>query len=323
MVAIAAFAIAVGGAPAAIRAPDTLAFVSTLTSTLTLTTNGVVQRPLPKARGVTGFRWSPDGRRIAFVSAGALHVMNADGSAVRRLRVKPLFGDFAWSPDARRIALSAAGGGSVQLKVVQIDGGTPEVLTSAVPGAILPSWSPRSSSIAFTSAHTSFDHIYTVRQDGSGLRRLTHGREESFPSWSPNGRWLLYQPYICPAGKCGYAISIMRPDGSGKRLLAHVPGAPGGGGLHASWAPDSGRIAFLALGSHGIGSAVLAVDVTGKRVQTLARDSRSGSPPAWSPDGRRIAYATTRSTITVMKANGGEKRTFVQEGAAPSWRPAP
>jgi Tol biopolymer transport system component len=319
---LASAAAVVASTSGAASTPNTLAFVSRVTSTLTLTTTGLIQQPLLRARNVTAFTWSPDGRRIAFASAGAVRVMNADGSGVRRLQAKPLFGDFTWSPDGRKLAFSAAAGGDIRILVARIDGGPPKVLTSAVSGAVLPSWSPRGSSIAFTSANTNFAHIYTVREDGSGLRKLTSGRHESFPSWSPDGRWILFQPYICLAGKCGYAISVMRPDGSGKRRLAHVPGAPGAGGLQAAWSPDSRRIAFVRLRSHGIGYDVLSVGVTDTRVRALADDARSGSP-SWAPDGRRIAYTTTLATINVMNADGSENRVFVEDGALPAWRPRP
>jgi TolB protein len=296
--------------------------VSTLTNTLALTTNGLVQSPLLRARNVTSFAWSPDGKRIAFVSAGVVYVMNADGSGVRRLQATPLFGDIAWSPDGRQIAFSDAAGGDIRILVARIDGGSPRVLTSAVPGAVLPSWAPRGSLVAFMSANTNFSHIYTVRANGSGLRRLTGGREESFPTWSPDGRWLLFQPYICRTGACGYGISVMRPDGSGKRLLAHVPSSPGAGGLHASWSPDGSLIAFTRLRPHGLGYDIRSVGVTDTRVRTLADDARSGYP-AWSPDGRRIAYASTGSAINVMNSDGSGKRAFVQAGQLPAWQPKP
>jgi Tol biopolymer transport system component len=322
LAALTSAVVVVASPSGAASTPDTLAFVSTLTNTLTLTTTGLVQQPLLQAQNVTSFTWSPDGGRIAFVSGGVVHVMNADGSDVRRLQAKPLLGELTWSPDGRKLAFSAAAGADIRLLVARIDGGAPKVLTSAVPGAVLPSWSPSGSSIAFTSANNDFAHIYTVREDGSGLRKLTSGRHESFPSWSPNGRWILFQPYICPAAKCGYAISVMRPDGSGKRRLAHVPGAPGAGGLHAAWSPDSRRIAFLRLRPHGIGHDVLSVSATDTRVRTLADDS-DGSSPTWAPDGWRIAYATVPSAINVMNADGRGNRVFVENGGAPAWRPRP
>ncbi len=308
------------GAPSAPSAPATLSFVSTLTGTLSLTSTGLVQKPLRRARNVGTYAWSPDGRRIAFTSSGVLHVVDADGSHLRRLPARPLLGGITWAPDGRHVAYSAATGGGIHVYVLDVSGGRPRVLTRAVPATVLPSWSPRGSTIAFTSANTNSAHVYTIRADGTGLRRLTHGREESFPWWSPDGRRIMFQPYVCVAGKCGYAISVMRPDGSGKRRLAHVPGAPGGGGLHAAWSPEGTRIAFLRL-TRRIGSEMLVVDVDGRRLRRLADDSDSSSYPAWSPDGRRIAYASGTS-IRLMHSDGGGNHPFVQYAVAPAWRPA-
>ncbi len=309
---------ATAGTQAAPSAADTLGFVG-VGGTLTLTQIGLVQKPLLKARRVNAFAWSPDGRRIAYTKpGGGLGVIHADGSGARALGVSSLDGRITWSPDARRIAYTAAAGQNIFVYTRTIGGGAAKVLTRAVPAPVLPSWSPRGTAIAFTSANTNFGHIYTVRPDGSGLRKLTRGRAESFPSWSPDGRLLMYQPYICPGGRCGYGIAVMRPDGSAQRLLAQVSGAPGGGGLHAAWSPDGRRVAFLRLGS-SVDSDILVVDLHGK-VNKVASDSRSGSAPAWSPDGRRIAYASN-SGITLMNTDGSAKRQFVAFGGSPAWQP--
>ena len=262
----------------------------------------------------------PDGRRIAYVSSNGINVIEADGTGARALGATSLDGRIAWSPDARRIAFTAADDQTVRVYTKTIAGGPATVLTTAVPAPVLPSWSPRGTAIAFTSASTNDGHIYTVRPDGTGLRKLTRGREESFPLWSPNGTLLMYQPYLCRAGTCGYGISVMRPDGSQQRLLAHVTSSPGAGGLHAAWSPDGRRIAFLRLG-RSIGSDILVVDVKGGRVRKVASDSRSGSVPAWSPNGRRIAYATNSSSISLMNTDGSGKRSFVEYATQPAWQP--
>ena len=299
------------------RAADTLAFVSG--GLLSLTQTGLVQKPLLKTRGVNAFVWSPDGRRIAYSTASGLHVIDADGSSARPLGVKSFDGQVTWSPDGRRIAFTYVGSQGISVHTKALAGGKAKVLTTAVPAPVLPSWSPRGTAIAFMSANSNHNHIYTVRPDGSKVRRLTNGREESFPLWSPDGSLLMYQPYICRGGTCGYGIAVMRPDGSRQRVLAHVASSPGAGGLHAAWSPDGRRIAFLRLG-RSIGSDILVVGVDGAKMRKLAGDGRSSSVPAWSPDSRRIAY-TSDSGIRVMNADGGENRPFVAFGGLPAWQP--
>jgi Tol biopolymer transport system component len=321
--AVAVAALASGsaaGSASGSRASDTLAFVSTLSGSLALTQSGLVQKPLLKARRVGGFGWSPDGRRIAYVSSNGLNVIEADGTGARALGVTSLDGRITWSPNARRIAFTAADGSTIRVYTKAIAEGRAQPLRTTVPSPVLPSWSPRGSTIAFTSANTNHGHIYTIRPDGTGLRTLTRGREESFPLLSPDGSLLMYQPYRCLAGTCGYGISVMRPDGSRQRLLAHVASSPGAGGLHAAWSPEGRRIAFLRLG-RSIGSDILVVDVDRGRMRKVASDGRSGMVPAWSPDGRRIAYATTSSSINLMNADGSGKRPFVEYATLPAWQP--
>jgi Tol biopolymer transport system component len=64
----------------------------------------------------------------------------------------------------------------------------------------------------------------------------------------------------------------------------------------------------------------MAVRVDGTGLRRLAPDSRSGSPAAWAPDGRRIAYVSDAS-IYLMDADGTGKRVFVNYGLAPAWQP--
>ena len=135
--------------------------------------------------------WSPDGRRIAFVSrrdGKALYVMNADGSGLRIVaRVRQLATP-AWSPDGRRIAFQ---GGrdrqSVTLYVVNADGSGQRTLARR---GNAPAWSPDGQTIAFLSGAK----LYVVNADGSGHRTLTrlgNGRTASL-AWSPDGRKLLF-----------------------------------------------------------------------------------------------------------------------------------
>jgi TolB protein len=141
--------------------------------------------------------WSPDGRRIAFVSNWQVHVMNADGSGKRRLtrdggqNVAP-----AWSPDGRKIAFERRLGRvkygpcngcgralSFEVYVMNADGTMPRRLTRR--GA-QPLWSPNGRRIGFVSERDGNAEIYVMNADGSEQRNLTRTRDrhESRFVWS-------------------------------------------------------------------------------------------------------------------------------------------
>ena len=132
--------------------------------------------------------WSPDGRRIAFVSrrdGKALYVMNADGSGLRIVARVERLATPAWSPDGRRIVFQGWGDGA--LYVVNADGSGQRTLARR---GSAPAWSPDGRRIAFVIT----GKLYVVNADGSGHRTLTRrigdGGAASL-AWSPDGRKLL------------------------------------------------------------------------------------------------------------------------------------
>jgi TolB protein len=145
-----------------------------------------------------------------------------------------------------------------------------------------------------------FADLFTVRADGSGLRRLTRTRAwEQDPAWSPNGRLLAYSrgQAFCHAGSCDWGamaagISVMAADGRQARELTSLGEAIDDFRTDESpsWSPDSKRIAFTRTVDDETDPAngiyVIGVDGEGLRRISPA-PARS---LAWSPDGSTIAY---------------------------------
>jgi dipeptidyl aminopeptidase/acylaminoacyl peptidase len=223
--------------------------------------------------------WSPDGRRIAFVSDRhdggpfEVYVMNASGGDQRRVtRTKGGGGttDPAWSPDGRRIAFAGNDG----LYLVHADGSGLRRLTRS---GETPAWSPDGRRIAFTSGRDgNYDYeVYVMNADGSGKRNLTRNAADDHVhvgGWSPDGRRIVFH-----SNRGGNRdIYVMNADGSGQRNLTRNPAAD----LFAAWSPDGTQIAFTRKLNDRFEIYVMNADGSGQR--NLTRNL-GGAAPAWSP----------------------------------------
>ena len=149
--------------------------------------------------------WSPDGKWIAF-SAGAgdpnnfgIWVVNSDGAEMRHIHCCS-GSNPDWSPDGKKIVFPGWPTGSEKQKLLIMDahGSNLKVLFNPSDfgfdyGVDHPSFSPDGRKIVFQTKNTETKdaQIWLVNVDGSNPRRLTsNGGIE--PSWSPDGRWLVY-----------------------------------------------------------------------------------------------------------------------------------
>jgi len=184
-------------------------------------------------RGNSG-TWSPDGKRIAF---------HASASGTGRL-VSGLPG--AAAADSDIFVLSV---GDFLKKRAR-----PKNITNN-PAAVDddPDWSPKGGRIAFTSHAATDDHnnavtaeIYVTDPDGKGkpVRLTDNAEEERAPSWSPDGRRIVYccrkgDP-VREGGPGSFEICVMNADGTGQARLTNNTI----GDLTPTWSPDGTKIMF-------------------------------------------------------------------------------
>ena len=142
-------------------------------------------------------RFSPDGNRVVFSMArggnSEVYVMDLRTRQTARLTNDPAIDTSpSMAPDGSRIAFNSDRGGSSQLYVMNADGGNPLRLTFGKGRYSTPVWSPRGDLIAFTRQYQGQFYIGVIRPDGSGERMLSVSYLDEGPTWSPNGRVIMF-----------------------------------------------------------------------------------------------------------------------------------
>lgn len=142
-------------------------------------------------------RFTPDGRSVIMSMARNgvtdIYTMELATRLVRRLTNSPSIDTSpTHSPDGLQVVFNSDRGGSPQLYVMDGGGGEAKRISFGRGRYGTPVWSPRGDLIAFTKITGGQFHIGVMRPDGSGERLLTSGYLVEAPTWSPNGRVLIY-----------------------------------------------------------------------------------------------------------------------------------
>lgn len=142
-------------------------------------------------------RFTPDGRRIVMsLQRGRysdLYLMDLRTRRQQRLtNANAIDTAPSFAPDGRRLVFESDRGRSKQLYVMNLDGSGARRISRGQGRYSTPVWSPRGDLIAFTKQTGGQFLIGVMRPDGSGERILTEGYHNEGPTWSPNGRVLMF-----------------------------------------------------------------------------------------------------------------------------------
>ena len=142
-------------------------------------------------------RFSPDGKKIimSFAKDGNsdIYTMNLETRVVEKITDHSSIDTSpSYSPDGKYICFNSDRSGLQQIYVMRSDGSNVERITFGNGLYGTPVWSPRGDLIAFTKVYNSRFYIGVMRPDGSGERLLTENYYQEAPSWSPNGRVLIF-----------------------------------------------------------------------------------------------------------------------------------
>lgn len=142
-------------------------------------------------------RFSPDGQKIIMSlnvdGISNLYTMDLRSRTTTRLTNSSAIDTSpSYSPDGSQIVFESDRGGRQQLYVMSASGGEPNRISFGTGSYSTPVWSPRGDWIAFTKQSGGQFLIGVMKPDGSGERILAEGFHNEGPTWSPNGRVLMF-----------------------------------------------------------------------------------------------------------------------------------
>ncbi|MCE2500705.1 MAG: PD40 domain-containing protein [Dehalococcoidia bacterium] len=180
------------------------------------------------------------------------------------------------------------------------------------------------SRILFRSDRDGDFEIYSMKSDGSDLRRLTNNTAyDDFPVWSPDGKKIAFV-----SERDGHAeINVMNADGSRLRRLTNGSGNGASGPVNAypAWSPDGSKIAYAS--DRDGNREIYVMDADGSNQVNLTNHPGYDASPSWSPDGERILFNTRRDgnlEIYVMDADGSNQTRLTKSATSdefPVWSP--
>jgi TolB protein len=246
-----------------------------------------------------------------------IYIADYDGANQRRITVnRQLNITPVWSPDARAIAYTSYRRGFPDIFVANIYQGTQATPTNGRGHNFLPAYSPDGTRMAFMSNRDGNPEIYVMNVDGSNVRRVTnHPSIDVTPTWSPSGTQIAYTSDRSGSPQ----IYIMNADGGGvRRITTNESWAD-----RPTWSPAPfNEIAYA--GRTGPGYDIKVYDFASGQIRQVTFGEGSNESPAFSPNGRHLAFVSTRSgraNVYTVGRDGRGLRQVTREGNnfTPSW----
>jgi TolB protein len=225
----------------------------------------------------------------------------------------------SWAPDGRAIAYTSFRRGFQDIFITFLEDRRIESPTRGAGKNWLPAWSPDGRRLAFTSGRDGNEEIYVANADGSDVRRLTrHPAIDTSPAWSPDGRRLAFTSNRSGSPQ----IWVMDADGANPRQLTTEKYCD-----RPTWSPGpDDEIAYVSKTKTGFDIKVIDVATGAARQLTFGQGFNES--PAFAPNGRHIAFASTRrggEQVWVISRTGTGLRqvTTIGNNSMPAWsRPA-
>jgi len=229
-------------------------------------------------------RFSPTSQEITYLSYHddnpRVYLYNIDSGK------HEILGDFPgmtfaprFSPDGSKVIMSQANKGNSDIYIMELSTRRIQRLTKHSAIDTSPSYSPDGGFVTFNSDRGGSQQIYVMDSNGKNIKRISFGKGRyGTPVWSPRGDLIAFTKQY--QGR--FFIGVMRPDGTGERLLteSYLDEGP-------TWAPNGRVLMYFRQqpydrNGRGGETQLWSIDLTGYNERQVITPL-DASDPAWSP----------------------------------------
>ncbi|HWE29416.1 MAG TPA: Tol-Pal system beta propeller repeat protein TolB [Polyangia bacterium] len=223
----------------------------------------------------------------------------------------------SWSPSGNELAFTSFAANKPDLYLIPASGGKPRSISSR-PGLNMgASFSPDGQKIAVTLSQDNNSEIYLLSRDGAILKRLTNTPFiDTSPSFSPDGSRIAFVSDRHGSPQ----IWVMNADGSNQQKVTRR----GNYNQEPAWCPrkDVSLIAFSAR-DEKMAYDIFTVNVDTGEMVRVTEGHGSNVHPTWAPNGRAVAYESSRGGLWISTADGRtERQVYKGSVKAPAWGPS-
>ena len=215
-------------------------------------------------------QWSPDGSKLALISAKQIWIANSDGSGSRALDIGiDVKDEIEWRPpDGRELVVRGGRDGKAGLYLVALDGSEPRPITPMTTGEfdhLWLTWAPDGRRVAYSNAHPHEVHILDIDRGTDTNLVGDIGTGLMFPRWSPDGARLAVMTWLSDSPP-KVQVGVVPVDDPSPHVT--LTGPTFSNGIQHDWAPD--------------GKSILATEWGTSEPWLLDPAGGPGRRPGWS-----------------------------------------